>query len=34
MFELVYRFDPAKAESHRMPQTSGRGLPAPSRGEP
>jgi carbonic anhydrase len=22
MFELVYRFDPAKAESHKMPQTS------------
>ena len=22
MFELVYRFDPEKAESHKMPQTS------------
>ncbi len=22
MFELVYRFDPAKAESYQMPQTS------------
>ena len=22
MLELVYRFDPAKAESHRTPQTS------------
>ena len=33
MFELVYRFDPAKADSYKYAPDLGRGLPAPGRGE-